>query len=296
MTVLISSLVDASSPRRLVWLASGVDGWPLGMASLRLPPDEGHADLELDVHPAERRAGVGTRLLEAVVAAAAAQEGLRSVLTQPVDEGSAGDEFCASLGLRAVLRLTYTRLDLALPLPAVPADVPGYRLIHWEGRVADELAETFARSRSAMDDMPMDDADYTPDPWDVERLHSVADAVSRRGEVLCVTAAQSDDGEIAGFTELVVPGDGRGDGQHYGTGVLPPHRGRGLARWMKASQISQVRGRFPELAGLLADTADSNAAMRRVNDLLGYGFTHRSLIYQLDLGQGSTTQRRQRAS
>ncbi|MFF5084061.1 GNAT family N-acetyltransferase [Actinoplanes sp. NPDC000266] len=296
MTVLITPLVDATSPRRLLWLASGTDGWPLGTASLRLPPDEGHADLELQVHPAERRSGVGTRLLQAVVAAAASQRGLRSVLTQPVDEGSPGDRFCAALRLRAVLRLTYTRLDLTLPLAAVPADVPGYRLVHWEGRVPDELAGTFARSRSAMDDMPMDDADYTPDPWDVERLHAVADAVSLRGEVLCVTAARGEDGEIAGFTELVVPGDGAGDAQHYGTGVLPPHRGLGLARWMKAAQIARVRDRFPELAGLLADTADSNAAMRRVNDSLGYGFTHRSLIYQYDPDQGSTTQRRQRAS
>ncbi|WP_097319872.1 GNAT family N-acetyltransferase [Paractinoplanes atraurantiacus] len=296
MTVLITPLVDATSPRRLVWLASGADGRPLGTASLRLPPDEGHADLELDVHPAERRAGVGSRLLVEAAAAAAGRKGLRSVLTQPVDEGSPGDRFCVARGLRLVLRLTYTRLDLALPLPAAGADVPGYRLIHWEGRVSDELAETFARSRSAMDDMPMDDADYTPDPWDVDRLHAVADAVSHRGEILCVTAAQSDDGEIAGFTELVVPGDGRGDAQHYGTGVLPAHRGRGLARWMKAGQIARVRTRFPELGGLLADTADSNTAMRRVNDSLGYGFTHRSLLYQYDVGQGSTTQRRQRAS
>ncbi|XVU26471.1 GNAT family N-acetyltransferase [Actinoplanes sp. CA-054009] len=296
MTVLITPLVDATSPRRLVWLASGGDGRPLGVASLRLPPDGGHADLELDVHPAERRGGVGSRLLESVVAAADVQRGLRSVLTQPVGEGSDGDRFCAARGLRLVLRLTYTRLDLTLPEVAAVADVAGYRLIHWEGMVADGLAETFARSRSAMDDMPMDDADYTPDPWDVGRLRAVADAVSRRGEILCVTAAQSEDGEIVGFTELVVPGDGTGDGQHYGTGVLPGHRGRGLARWMKAAQIGRVRARFPELAGLLADTADSNAAMRRVNDFLGYAFSHRSLIYQYDLDQGSTTQRRQRAS
>ena len=52
---------------------------------------------------------------------------------------------------------------------------------------------------------------------------------------------------------------------------------------MKAEQITHVRGRFPELAGLLADTADSNVAMRRVNDSLGYLPTHRSLLYQADL-------------
>ncbi|MFC3744287.1 GNAT family N-acetyltransferase [Paractinoplanes deccanensis] len=282
MTVQITPLVDALVRNRLAWLASGEDGRPLGTAFLRLPPGGGYADLELDVHPAERRCGVGTSLLQAVVEAAGTRDGLRSLLTQPVREDSPGDLFCAARGLRRVLRLTYTRLPLDGPLPT-HADVRGYRLVHWEGTVPGELAATFARSRSAMDDMPMDDADYTPDPWDVDRVHAVADAVSRRGEILCVTAALSDDGEIAGFTELVVPGDGRGDAQHYGTGVLPAHRGHGLARWMKAAQIARVRARFPALAGLLADTADSNAAMRRVNDSLGYVPTHRSLLYQHDL-------------
>ncbi|MEV4344452.1 GNAT family N-acetyltransferase [Actinoplanes sp. NPDC049596] len=282
MSAQITPLVDPSVKNRLVWLASAGDGRPLGTASLRLPPGGGYADLELDVHPAERRSGVGTRLLGVVIEAAAAAEGLRSVLTQPVREGSPGDLFCAARGLRPVLKLTYTRFSLDASLPTHP-DVPGYRLIHWEGAVPDDLAATFARSRSAMDDMPMDDADYTPDPWDVERLHAVADAVSRRGETLCVTAALSEDGEIAGFTELVVPGDGAGDAQHYGTGVLPAHRGRGLARWMKAAQIARIHARFPALTGLLADTADSNTAMRRVNDSLGYRPTHRSLIYQYDL-------------
>jgi RimJ/RimL family protein N-acetyltransferase len=107
--------------------------------------------------------------------------------------------------------------------------------------------------------------------------------VARRGEILRTTAVIGADGEIAGFTELVAPGDGTGDALHYGTGVLPDHRGRGLAHWMKAESIAAARARFPRLAGLVADTADSNAAMRRVNESLGYRATHRSLLYRLDL-------------
>lgn len=59
---------------------------------------------------------------------------------------------------------------------------------------------------------------------------------------------------IAGLTELVVPGDGRGDGRHYGSGVLPEHRGHGLARWMKARSILWAREHHPALDGLLMDT------------------------------------------
>lgn len=281
MIVDITALTEPAGGR-LVWLATAADGRPLGTASLRVPDVGGAAELEIQVHPAERRTGVGSRLL-AAVAAGAAERGVPSLLSDAVTAGSPGDLFCTARGLRPVLALTYTRLALDHADPvATPA--AGYRLVHWEGTVPDELAETFAHCRHAMDDMPMDDVDYTPDSWDVDRLHAVADRIARRGEILCTTAALTADGAMAGFTELVVPGDGTGDGLHYGTGVLPEHRGHGLARWMKAAAITRARGRFPQLAGLVADTADSNVVMRRINDSLGYRPTHRSLLYQLDLG------------
>ena len=284
MTVSVTHLIDpvqSESGRRLAWLASGHDGRPLGTAFLWVPAAEAVAELELTVHLAERRAGVGKRLLRAATGAAA-EQGMSSLRTEAVARDSAGEQFCRANGFRTVLALTYTRRPMEDgPAAAVPA--PGYRLIHWDGMVPDELAGTYARSKRAMDDMPMGEAATAPEPWTVERLHFVAEVVARRGDILCTTAAVAADGEIAGFTELVVPGDGTGDAQHYGTGVLPAHRGHGLARWMKAEQINRTRERFPHLAGLLADTADDNDAMRRVNDLLGYRPTHRSALYQLDL-------------
>ena len=76
---------------------------------------------------------------------------------------------------------------------------------------------------------------------------------------------------------------GTGDGQHYGTGVLPEHRGHGLGRWMKVEAIRQAAELYPELGGLAADTADSNRHMRAINDALGYRPTHRSVDFQLAL-------------
>lgn len=65
--------------------------------------------------------------------------------------------------------------------------------------------------------------------------------------------------------------------------MLPEHRGHGLARWMKAAAILHTRDRHPGVSGLRTDTADNNAATRRVNDALGYLPTHRSALFQLDL-------------
>ncbi|GAA3981208.1 GNAT family N-acetyltransferase [Streptomyces marokkonensis] len=292
----VTALTDpdrTSSAHRLAWLAHADDGDPLGSVFLRVFTREGQehlAELEVNVHKAERRRGVGSRLLDAAVNAAR-QAGRRSVVAQ-ADAGTPGDRFLAAHGFRKVLTLTYARFDLNDGDTAKAAETaataerphPGYRLTSWRGTVPEELAGTFAASRRAMDDMPMDDTDYGVVVWDIERVRSVARAVADRGELLTTVAAlDASDGSIVGFSELVVPGDGKGDGTHYGTGVLPEHRGHGLGRWMKAESIRLARTDHPALAGLVTDTADSNTHMRRINDALGYVPTHQALEYQLDL-------------
>lgn len=269
----IIAMSDISGP---AWIVSAHRAYPVGAAYL------GH-ELEIQVHPASRRQGVGTMLLDAAVAEAR-RLGKRSMQCPPVQVGSAGDHFLAARGLRPALRLTYTRLDLR-PAPPHPAPAPGYRLVAWEGLVPEDLAVSFAASRRAMDDMPMGETDAEPEVWDVERVRQVTAVVTERGDRLETMAAVHEaTGEIVAFTELVVPGAGTGDGQHYGTGVLPEHRGHGLARWMKAAQIARIQHRHPQLSGLLADTADDNAPMRRINDGLGYRPTHRAVLYQWDAG------------
>ncbi|MGW2744762.1 GNAT family N-acetyltransferase [Streptomyces sp. NPDC001450] len=293
MTIRITPLTDPDaglSSRRLAWLASDADGVPVGSAFLRLYTRTGQehlAELELRVHPAERRKGTGSRLLEAAVAAAR-EDGRRCVITQ-AEAGSPGAGFLSARGFHKVLTLVFARLPLAeADVTALTGIVeephPGYRLTSWEGTVPDGLAETYVESRHAMDDMPMGSTDFGTVTWDLERVRAAAAAIGKRGDLLhTVAAVDESDGSIAGFTELVVPGDGKGDGQHYGTGVLPRHRGHDLGRWMKAASIRHALERHPDLGGLLTDTADNNPHMMRINDALGYAPTHTRFEYQLDL-------------
>ena len=256
--------------RRIAWLAAQADGTPVGSAFLRLDSRRTHAHLaefELNVHPAERRRGIGTMLLHAVVGGAREHD-VRTVITD-ADVGSIGDLFLQRHNFAIGLTLIYARLDLGRRIPDVPA-VPGYRLVSWEGVVPDELAQTFTDARAGMADAPSGTISAGTDVWDLERTRYAAHVIEQRGDHLFVVAALDPTGRMAGFTEVVVPGDGKGDGQLYGTAVLPEHRGRGLALWMKAAQIHHTRRRFPDLAGLLTDTVDANVAMRRTNDRLGY--------------------------
>lgn len=291
----VTQLTDPAvtpSSRRLVWLASGADGIPLGSAFLRLFTKEGQthlAELDVAVHPAERRQGVGTALLDAAVGAAR-EERRRAVVAQ-AEQGSPGDAFLAARGFRRVLTLTYARLELAAADPGhftriLEQPRPGYHLTGWTGVVPAGLARNYAASRRAMDDMPMGDTDYGRVVWDVERVVAAAEAIAKRGDSLyTVAAVHTASGTIVGFSELVLPGgskDDKGDGQHYGTAVLPEHRGHALGLWMKAKAILHAHRQAPDLA-LLTDTAEDNTPMRQVNDALGYRPTHTAIEYQFDL-------------
>lgn len=292
MSLHITALTDpahGTHSRRLAWLASNADSIPVGTAFLRLLDggQEHSAELTLHVHPTERRQGVGSRLLDTAVTAA--RDDSRRCVSAQAEAGSPGDRFLIARGFRKVLTLRFARLPLAqVDLTALTEIIerphPGYRLASWQGTVPDDLAQTFAASRRAMDDMPMEDAEYDPVAWDVDRVRAAAKAIEQRGDQLhTIVAIDITDDSIVGFTELVIPGGGTGDGQHYGTGVLPEHRGHGLGRWMKAESIRQAHRLHPELGGLLTDTADSNTHMRHISDSLGYLPAHTTLQYQLDL-------------
>lgn len=280
--VLMRKPIEIRAGGRRGWLAAGGDGHPVGVGWLDGEPNA-PATLSIDVHPTDRRQGVGSSLL-AEALAAARELGCPAVQCDPVDQGTPGDLFLTHHGFSPALELAFTHLDLTGAAAPQAPPVPGYRLVTWWGTVPDELAEAFAAARPAMDDMPMGDVPLSARPWDVARLHAVAQAVADRGEhLLTVAAVHEATSELAAFTELVVPATGDGEAEHYGTAVVPAHRGRGLARWIKTETISEVRERFPAVRSLLADTAAENHAMRRVNASLGYEDSHRSTYYRLEL-------------
>ncbi|MEV5961318.1 GNAT family N-acetyltransferase [Kribbella sp. NPDC051952] len=285
MSITLTPLTDPDYrpfSRRIAWLAADADGNPVGSAFLRLNSRQvaAHlAELQLNVHPAERRRGIGSQLLGAVVGGARDHE-VRTLITD-APAGSPADLFLEHHHFEIGLTLVYARLQLADADPTVD-DVPGYRLISWRGVVPDELAQRFTDARTGMNDAPSGSIEYGEDVWDVERTRYAAQVIEQRGEHLATVAAVDEStGLIVGFSELVVPGDGKGEAQHYGTAVLPQHRGHGLARWMKAEQIRQTRDHFPDLSTLITDTVDTNTAMRRTNTALGYKPTetiHRRIL------------------
>ena len=69
------------------------------------------------------------------------------------------------------------------------------------------------------------------------------------------------------------------------TGVLPSHRGRGLAKWLKASMLHLVHHRFPSALQLTTSNSNANGPMLAINRGLGFGSPIEHRTYRFELAQ-----------
>ncbi|GIG69232.1 GNAT family N-acetyltransferase [Phytomonospora endophytica] len=270
--------------RRLLWLATDPGGAVVGVAGLRLFTSAGQdhlAELEAHVDPGHRRFGVGSRLFDAAVSAATADR-RRSLITAVTGDGP-GDAFCAARGFRRVLSLDQLLLDVAHADDAeADNERTGYELATWTGTVPDELAEAFAAAKNAMNDMPTGDMDYGTQTWTADRVRAMAAVLADRGDQLLTTAAVGE-GEMAGYTELVIRAGETRRAWQYDTVVVPAHRGHGLGLWMKAAMVRRLRAERPDIVEIETDNALDNTHMIAVNRRLGFRAYRRTHEYQLDL-------------
>jgi GNAT superfamily N-acetyltransferase len=165
-------------------------------------------------------------------------------------------------------------------LPDVPH--PGYRLTGWEGAVPDTLTDGFL---SALRALPAPAAGLAAGDsrWDPAAVHETAELAARRGDRLLTVAALHDDGDVAGYTTVLLPGDGARRAQQYDTAVVPAHRGHGLGLWMKAEMLRRLPAAQPDLAEIHTRVPDDNRHLLAVNAALGFRPLHRTVRFRLRL-------------
>ncbi len=234
--------------------------------------------VEVFVDPGRRRRGIGSALLE-TVCDAARDEGIRSFFGHHWDE--AGAAFAAHAGAKDDQRDVRALLDLrtaVLPEPVVPA---GWRLGSWVGPAPDELVESFAAARDAMNDAP---APAGVEGWTttVEEVRRIEQAAAARGREIRVTVALDDQDEIGAFTDLrTTPGHTAAATDD--TAVIASARGLGLARAVKVESLRRLRADRPEVETVATMNAERNAAMRHINTQIGFVPTSTLTTAVLDL-------------
>lgn len=242
-----------------------VDGVVAGVAQLASLRGSGVGFLQVHVRPDARRLGVGQSLLEAVIGHAR-DAGLGSLIGHHATP--AGSRFAARAGFIDGRRDVGSALALAAAqLSSDP--VAGYALHSWNGAAPDELLESYAVVREAINDAPRaSDDDW--EPFDAARVRDLERAVARRARQIRVTAALDNAGDVVAFTELRV-GEAAGSvGSIEDTAVLPAHRRRGLGRWVKTESLASLRRARPDVSLVATTNAEENSAIRDLNAALGF--------------------------
>ncbi|WP_426509745.1 GNAT family N-acetyltransferase [Dactylosporangium sp. McL0621] len=255
---------------------------PVGVAELDLPRhdnlDKAHVDVR--VHPAHRRRGIG-RALFAHATAAARADGRTGVLGfSPVAAGPSG--FAEAAGVTNRLLDARRRLLLAdvdegtldrLYAEGV-AKSAGYALVHWGATLPEEYVEDLAALDSSfLEETPMGELDYQPERVDAERLRTQQAAFvawgARRYEAGLVHEAT---GRLVAWTAIRVT---RTVGWHAWqliTLVHPAHRGHRLGLVAKVANLRAMRAAEPAVTTIDTFNAADNSYMIAINEAMGFRF------------------------
>jgi len=265
---------DVRADRRKVYLTArtgvGTVGYAVLWMSLVDNPRMGLVTVE--VHPDHRRRGIGTAVLRGAVAEMTAAG--RTVLFAETSAGGPGDGFATAHGLRVVetdrislLRLADSdRADVEAAAAATPA---GYRLVGTIGRVPDELLESYARAKSAMNDAPHATPDLEAFVFTPAAVRDAETALRKLGELRVVFAVAEADGEVAGFTEVLI-GRQPQRAHQLDTAVVPAHRGHGLGLWIKSAMLVALREQRPDVTEIDTGNGTANEHMLAINLRLGF--------------------------
>jgi mycothiol synthase len=255
---------------RLMWLAR-LDGQLAGVATVNLPvgSDDHIVVAHIVVRPDLRRRGFGTEILRVVESAV---PGRTEIQGWEVTAGSPGDQWTKGLGFRpvhtSVLQiLTFAETDRECWEVAVPE---GYRLVRWAGEAPADLLEACATAMSTLGDSDVGDSGLTLADWSAERLRQIeADRVAAGIENRTILAV-TDDGEVAGITELEQRPQNPVRLVQGATAVLAAHRGHGLGLAMKAAMLRWFTADHDDLAEVWTSTGADNTHMVAVNHRLGF--------------------------
>jgi mycothiol synthase len=247
---------------REYWIAER-EGRCVGFAQLAVAPGSPTSRGEVLVHPANRRTGVGTALLEAVCSQTSA---LGAQLLIGRHSTEAGAFFAAAVGAVDAERNVRSLLELPLAEELELRPVRGYKLRSWVGPAPAALLDSFAHAREAINDAPDEEVAV----WDGARVRDLEAALERRDRDIRVTVALDERGAVVAFTELRVSRAKGAIANTEDTAVVREHRRRGLGFWVKLESLRRLEQERPDVAVVTTTNAEQNDAMLALNRALGF--------------------------
>jgi GNAT superfamily N-acetyltransferase len=234
--------------------------------------------VSISVEPDLRRRGIGAQLLALALAKAQAI-GRPQLMASSSGRIPAGAEFLDRFGFARGLEAHLNQLDLARLDTALLARWRAdgrergtdYALELWDGAVPEASLAAFAGLSNVMNGEPrgsldVEDVEVTP-----EMIRDGDTFILANGTRRLITCARHlPTGMLAGFTELSWNPKRTAIVWQHGTGVLVPHRGKRLGRYLKAVNMEAMLAANPAARFVRTGNADSNAPMLAINRQMGF--------------------------
>ncbi len=254
------------------------------------------AQFELTVLPATRQQGLGREILKHI-AATAAQENRRLLMTETTDRVPGGAAFMMRLGAQKGLEAHVNQLLIAdlnrelltAWLAKGQEHLPRFELGLWDGPYPAEQLEMIAKLNDLTNEQPLGDLEIEDMHMTPEQLRQTeANLFARGTQRWTFYLVDRATGAFAGYTEVTWNPNRPEILQQGMTGIFPQYRNLGLGRWLKAAMLNKVLRELPQVKYVRTGNADSNAAMLKINTLLGFKPYLASTLWQVELPKVQT--------
>jgi len=249
------------------------------------------AQFDIIVHPDYRCQGLGKQLLRLITEAALADH-RRLLLTDTNNRIPAGEAFmqrlAAQRGLEGhVNQLKMVDLDRKLIqewLEQGQKNAAEFELGFWEGNYPQEQLQEIVKLLDLTNQQPFGDLEVEEMHITPEQLIEMEKMDKARGNQRCTFyVLEKASQKFAGYTETVWNPNRPEILRQDMTGVFPQYRGKGLGRWLKAAMLDRMLNLHPEIKFVRTTNADTNAAMLRINNELGFKPYMTSILWQMEI-------------
>lgn len=229
------------------------------------------------IDPDHRRNGLGTKIAKLIVTKAKESKIVTTIQTGTAKES--GQNFCKKLHGENIMESSEHRCKLAdvnwelmsewKEQGQKTAEENGLALEYFQD-VPEEIIEEFCKLYTDIaNQQPLGGLEgrtlITP-----EQRREQEERMEKKNFDWHTMISREANGEISGITEVYFDHDRPYKLEQDLTGVKEQFRGKGLGKWLKAEMLFFVKENYSKIKYISTGNADSNIAMRSINERMGF--------------------------